>query len=99
MTTVQILLFLTKILPLIQLLVSLAEQFHPQPGSGAAKMQLVVSTVGKVASKIPEFADQVEQVKEAARPLVESTVALMNSVKEVAQEIKMVGSGEPGQQS
>lgn len=95
----QILLFLTKLLPLIQLLVSLAEHFHPQPGSGAAKMQFVVSTIGKVAAKVPEFADQVEQVKEAAKPLVQSTVDLMNSVKSVVKDLKMVGSGEPGQVS
>lgn len=87
--------FLLKILPLIQILVHIAEIYHPQPGSGAEKMKLVVSTVGKIAEKIPELANDVEKVKEAARPLIEDVVAVMNNVK--ATQEKLVGSGEPGQ--
>jgi hypothetical protein len=91
-----VLLFITRILPLIQLVVHFAEEFHPAPESGAAKMELVLNTVMGIAQNIPVLADHLEHVKEAAQPAIETAVQMMNEVKNARAQLlqPMVGSGD-----
>lgn len=94
-----VLLFITRILPLIQLVVHFAEEFHPAPGSGAAKLELVLNTVLGIAQNIPVLADNLQHVQDAAKPAIETAVAMMNEVKNAREQLlkPMVGSGDADQ--
>lgn len=74
-------LFLTQILPLIQLAVHIVEQLFP-PKSGNEKMQTVLKIVSKVAEKTPGLIADAQQLRDAAKPIIEDAVKQLNSVKD-----------------
>lgn len=80
-------LFLNNLHPILALLVALAEQMHPAPGSGVAKAKFVLGAVAGLAENHPELAGDVTAVVESAKPLMESAVKAMKDVKAVVAEI------------
>lgn len=71
---------LIRFIPQIISLIHLAEALNPHPGQGPSKLDFVTTALGQIAQNVPAAEGQVDNLVNAAKPVVSTIVKTFNAV-------------------